>query len=283
MISIIVVNYNGGDALHQCITNALLSNVSVEMFVVDNASTDGSIEQLQTTFAHEPRLQIVNLSENQGFARAANYVLPQTAGDFVLILNPDCFIKNDTLQQCVVFMDNTPRAGMCGVLVCNPDGSPQQSSRRAEPVPLKAFAQGFGLSRFFPKYAVDLTQTPLPIQPIEIEGISGAFMLIRRETLHDIGGLDEGYFLHCEDLDWFKRVRLSHWQLWFLPHITVTHLKGACSSAQPLKIELYKHRGMIRYYNKFFSRSYPNILFWLIIVGVWTRFSFLAIRRLVRF
>ncbi|MEY3220032.1 MAG: hypothetical protein RIT27_1389 [Pseudomonadota bacterium] len=281
MISIIVVNYNGGAALSNCITNALLSNVPVEIFVVDNASSDQSIAHLQTAFAKETRLKIVKSMQNQGFAKAVNSVLPQTVGDFVLILNPDCFIKNDTLQQCRVFMAHTPRAGMCGVLVCDPDDTPQQSSRRADPVPLRAFVQGFGLTRFLPKYAVDLSQTPLPSQPIEVEGISGAFMFVRREALEQIGGLDEGYFLHCEDLDWFKRVRLSHWQLWFLPHIKVIHLKGECSASQPLKVEFYKHRGMIRYYRKFFSQQYSKVLLIFIIFGVWLRFSLLASRRLL--
>jgi hypothetical protein len=97
--------------------------------------------------------------------------------------------------------------------------------------------------------------------------------------LIEIGGLDEGYFLHCEDLDWFKRFRLSDWKLWFLPHVRVSHLKGACSSSQPLKVELYKHRGMVRYYKKFFSQTYPEPLLYLVIFAVWMRFSFIALKR----
>ncbi len=279
MVSIIIVNYNGGMALKQCVENALLSTIPVEIKVVDNASTDLSITQLNAVFIDDSRLQIIKSENNQGFAKAVNVGLSQINGDFVLILNPDCFIENDTLQHCVDFMRNHQTAGMCGVLVCDPDGTPQQSSRRAEPVPLKAFVQAFGLKRFFPQFAVDLSQTPLPLQPIEIEGISGAFMFLRREALTEIGGLDEGYFLHCEDLDWFKRCRLSDWKIWFLPHVRVTHLKGACSSSQPLKVELYKHRGMVRYYKKFFSKIYPNPLLYLVIFAVWVRFSFIALRR----
>jgi len=279
MVSIIIVNYNGGEALKQCVEKALLSNLPVEIKVVDNASTDPSILFLESTFDNESRLQIIKNQQNQGFAKAVNLGLAQTNGDFVLILNPDCFIENDTLQHCVDFMRENQSAGMCGVLVCDPDGTPQQSSRRAEPVPLKAFVQAFGLKRFFPQFAVDLSQTPLPIQPIEIEGISGAFMFLRREALIEIGGLDEGYFLHCEDLDWFKRCRLSDWKLWFLPHVRVSHLKGACSSSQPLKVELYKHRGMVRYYKKFFSQTYPNPLLYLVIFAVWMRFSFIALKK----
>lgn len=279
MVSIIIVNYNGGAALKECVENALLSTVSVEIKVVDNASTDRSLAQLESDFADESRLKIIKNQQNQGFAKAVNLGLAQTIGDFVLILNPDCFIENDTLQHCVDFMRENQSAGMCGVLVCDPDGTPQQSSRRAEPVPLKAFVQAFGLKRFFPQFAVDLSQMPLPTQPIEIEGISGAFMFLRREALIEIGGLDEGYFLHCEDLDWFKRFRLSDWKLWFLPHVRVTHLKGACSSSQPLKVELYKHRGMVRYYKKFFSQIYPKPLLYLVIFAVWMRFSFIALKK----
>lgn len=279
MVSIIIVNYNGGAALKECVKQALLSTVCVEIKVVDNASSDPSISDLETAFGGESRLQIIKNQQNQGFAKAVNLGLAQISGDFVLILNPDCFIKNDTLQHCVDFMRENQTAGMCGVLVCDPDGTPQQSSRRAEPVPLKAFVQAFGLKRFFPQFAVDLSQTPMPSQPIEIEGISGAFMFLRRETLIDINGLDEGYFLHCEDLDLFKRVRLSHWKIWFLPHVHVTHLKGACSGSQPLKVELYKHRGMIRYYKKFFSQNYPKSLLYMVIFAVWLRFGLLALKK----
>jgi GT2 family glycosyltransferase len=279
MVSIIIVNYNGGVALKECVEKALHSNLPVEIKVVDNASTDPSILFLESTFDNESRLQIIKNQQNQGFAKAVNLGLTQTNGDFVLILNPDCFIENDTLQHCVDFMRENQSAGMCGVLVCDPDGTPQQSSRRAEPLPLKAFVQAFGLKRFFPQFAVDLSQTPLPLQPIEIEGISGAFMFVRREALDQINGLDEGYFLHCEDLDWFKRFRLSDWKLWFLPHVRVIHLKGACSSSQPLKVELYKHRGMVRYYKKFFSKIYPKPLLYLVIFGVWMRFSLIALKK----
>jgi GT2 family glycosyltransferase len=279
MVSIIIVNYNGGTPLKECVESALLSNHPVEIRVIDNASTDPSLSYLEAAFTNEPRLKIIKNKQNQGFAKAVNLGLSQINGDFVLILNPDCFIENDTLQHCVDFMHENQTAGMCGVLVCDPDGTPQQSSRRAEPVPLKAFVQAFGLKRFFPQFAVDLSQTPLPTQPIEIEGISGAFMFLRREALNEIGGLDEGYFLHCEDLDWFKRFRLSDWKIWFLPHVQVTHLKGACSSSQPLKVELYKHRGMVRYYKKFFSQTYSNSLLYLVIFAVWMRFSFIALKR----
>lgn len=279
MVSIIIVNYNGGAALKECVEKALLSNLPVEIKVVDNASTDPSLAHLESTFADDSRLQIIKNQQNQGFAKAVNIALPQTSGNFVLILNPDCFIENDTLQHCVDFMCENQTAGICGVLVCDPDGTPQQSSRRAEPVPLKAFVQAFGLKRFFSPFAVDLSQTPLPTQPIEIEAVSGAFMFLRREALNDIGGLDEGYFLHCEDLDWFKRCRLTNWKIWFLPHIQVTHLKGACSNSQPLKVELYKHQGMVRYYKKFFSQIYPKPLLYLVIFAIWMRFSFIALKK----
>lgn len=277
MVSIIIVNYNGGVALKECVTQALLSTVCVEIIVVDNGSSDASLLDLETVFRGESRLQILKNKQNQGFAKAVNLGLTHVNGNFVLILNPDCFIKNDTLQHCVDFMNENQTAGLCGVMVCNPDGTPQQSSRRADPVPLKAFVQGFGLTRFFPHHAVDLSQIPLLLQPIEVEGISGAFMFLRRQTLTDLGGLDEGYFLHCEDLDLFKRLRLTGWKIWLLPHVRVTHLKGACSSLHPLTVELHKHRGMIRYYQKFFSQHYPKFFLYLIILAVWLRFGLLAL------
>ncbi len=116
----------------------------------------------------------------------------------------------------------------------------------------------------------------LPRQAVAVEGISGAFMLVRREALEEVGPLDEGYFLHCEDLDWFYRFREADWEVLFVPEVAVTHVKGACSGTRPLLVLWHKHRGMVRFYRKFLSDAYPLPLLWLVFGAVWLRFVLLA-------
>jgi hypothetical protein len=113
-----------------------------------------------------------------------------------------------------------------------------------------------------------------------VEAISGAFMFVRREALEQVGPLDEGYFLHCEDLDWCMRFQQAGWQVLFVPDVEVTHYKGHSSKHQPIKILWHMHRGMVRFYRKFFRARYPLPLMWLVVAGVWVRFSGLATRAL---
>ncbi len=113
---------------------------------------------------------------------------------------------------------------------------------------------------------------PLPDAPIPIEAISGAFMMVRREVIETVGRMDEGYFMHCEDLDWCMRFRAAGWKVLFVPHVRVLHWKGLSSAATPIKVEYHKHRGMVRFYNKFFRHQYPAPLMVLVAIAVWTRF-----------
>jgi hypothetical protein len=177
-------------------------------------------------------------------------------------------------------MEQSPHVGMAGGLVRNLDGSEQAGCRRSIPSPWRAVVRVFHLNTLFPQHprfqSFVLTDQPLPQQPIEIEGISGACMFVRRKSLQEVGAMDENYFLHCEDLDWFMRFRAKNWSILFVPHIEVTHVKGACSSRQPLRVLWYKHRGMVRFYRKFFRQQYPFIVMALVITAVWLRFTVLA-------
>ena len=182
-------------------------------------------------------------------------------------------------------------AGMVGGLLINPDGTEQRGGRRAVPTPGRSLAQalGFGaLAHRYPGLFSDfmLHQQPLPDQSIEVEAISGACMLVHHEALEEVGPLDEGYFMHCEDLDWCMRFRRKGWKILFVPDAKVMHYKGTCSKGRPIFVEWHKHKGMIRFYRKFFRDHYPLPLFWLVVVGVWVRFGILAgyysLRRVTR-
>ncbi len=278
VVSVIIVNFNGGKLLKQCVNSVLASSIPVSIYVVDNASQDNSLQLLEPIF---DKIKLIKNSNNLGFARAANLVLADTTNSkYLLFLNPDCLIDSDTISKFVAVMDQNPQAGMAGCVVRNPDGSEQLSSRRSVPTPWRTIIQVFHLNNFFQSFL--LTNQTLPTKPIEIEGISGSCMFVRRIALDIVGAMDESYFLHCEDLDWFMRFRAKKFSILFIPNIEIVHFKGVCSTKNPIKVEWYKHRGMVKFYRKFFRHKYPFILFWGVITMVWLRFISVAIRQLFK-
>lgn len=279
LVSLIVVNYNGGAFLNRCISSAI--HQVDELIVVDNASSDSSLEQLEAAFAGEPKLRIIRNPANLGFSAACNIGLDNTESCYLLFLNPDCVLEPGTVKRLVQTLENVPDAGMTGGLLIGPDGMEQGGGRRAVPTPWRSFVHAFGLSRFsnrWPRLFFDfyLNKEPLPASPVEVEAISGACMLARRSAMQDVGKWDEGYFLHCEDLDLSMSLRRKGWKIMFVPDVKVMHYKGACSEYRPIFVEWHKHRGMIRFYRKFFRDQYPGVLMWLVIVGVWVRFLGIA-------
>jgi GT2 family glycosyltransferase len=277
-VGAIVVNYNAGDLLSACVGAVLGSDVSVEVVVSDNGSDDGSLAHLRALFGADPRLRILENRANLGFAAANNRALPMVRADRLLFLNPDCLVGPDTLGRMLAFMDARPDVGIAGCIVRNPDGSEQVASRRAIPDPWIALKRILRLDRLLPNGGgrrLNLHHDPLPTEPVEVEAISGSFMLVSRHALDAVGPLDEGYFLHCEDLDWFVRFRQAGWTIVLVPDVDVIHHKGACSQRNPLEVERHKHRGMERFYRKFQARQYPTLFNGLVIFGIrahfWTR------------
>lgn len=279
VVSVIIVNYHGGKLLTDCVRAVLASTIPVVVYLIDNASTDNSLSYLQENLREEVRLHIIRNSKNLGFACAANLVLSHTTGKYLLFLNPDCLIHPNTLERFVETMENYPHAGMAGGLVRNADGTEQASCRRAIPTPLRVIGHLLYLDKFFPNRFQNFVfvHQPLPPHPIKIEGISGACMFVRERALREVGPMDEGYFLHCEDLDWFMRFHALKWDILFIPEIEITHIKGVCSHRHPIRVLWYKHRGMIRFYQKFFRHQYPLWLFWGVVIAVWVRFFFLSL------
>jgi hypothetical protein len=279
-VSVITVNYNAGPFLAECIHSAL-PQVS-EILVVDNASSDSSLELCAQRFPEEPKLKIIRNTANLGFAAACNIGIEQAIQPYLLFLNPDCVLGENSLQHMVQFLERSPQAGMAGGLLLNDDGTEQAGGRRAVPTPWRSFVRAFGLYRFsayWPRLFFDfhLHKQPLPEGPLEVEAISGALMLVRREAIQNVGLWDEDYFLHCEDLDWCMRFRRKGWKIFFLPDAPVVHHKGACSQSRPIFVEWHKHKGMMRFYHKFFRRQYPGIVMWLVALGIWLRFMAVAL------
>ncbi|MCP4090344.1 MAG: glycosyltransferase family 2 protein [Gammaproteobacteria bacterium] len=286
-ISTIIVNYNAGAFIADCIDSLLKSRLEVEIIVVDNASTDGSLDALQGL----PNVRLISNTENIGFSAACNIGVRAATSEFLLFLNPDCSFIRGTLVDLLDALKEDDHVGMVGGRLTNYDGSEQAGGRRAIPTPWRSFVKAFGLNRFserWPRLFKDfnLHRQPLPEYPIEVEAISGACMLVKRQALEDVGLWDEGYFLHCEDLDLCMRFRKKGWEILFVPGAPIVHLVGSCSGSRPVFVEWHKHKGMMRFYLKFFRHQYPGVLMWLVALGVWLRFAgiavFYSMRRFLR-
>ena len=287
-VSAIIVNYNAGLILNEAVNSLLCSASVAKVLVVDNSSTDHGMDEMERLANSQSRLINIYNNANLGFAKACNIAIAAAGeNDYLLFLNPDCLIDKDALETLLACMKSSPQAAMAGPLILNPDGTEQAGGRRAVPTPWLSFVRAFGLSRLrerYPRLFSDflLHQQPLPDGPIEIEAISGSCMLVRRAALLDVGPMDEGYFMHCEDLDWCMRFRQRGWKIMFVPEADVIHYKGTCSQSRPIFVEWHKHKGMLRFYRKFFRHQYPGVLFWIVGVGVWLRFTMVAIYHALR-
>ena len=280
-VEVVVVNYNAGRLLVDCVASAVAA-AATRIIIVDNASADASLSEVEQAFP-QARIRILRQQENLGFARACNIGLQASCAPYVLFLNPDSHLEPDALRQLLEVLASDEQVGMVGGLLLNPDGSEQAGGRRLFPTPRRAFARAFGilqLQRRFPQTFPDflLHQQALPTQPVRVEAISGACMLVRRQQLIDLGGWDEGYFLHCEDLDLCMRYWRQHRAVVFVPTARIIHHQGSCSKAHAWRVEWYKHRGMLRFYGKFFADSQSSSKMALLTAGVVLRFCLVSLR-----
>jgi len=280
VLSVVIVNYNAGGLLSDCIQAVLESPVGVEVILSDNGSCDGSLTMLAQRCGADPRLAVIKNGENLGFARGNNVAIGSTRGRYLLFLNPDCIVGESTLARLLQFMDSTPAAGISGCIVRDPSGSEQVASRRVIPDPWIGLARLLHVERVWPallsEKRLDRRHEPLPEGPVEVEAISGALMLVRRQALDDVGLMDENYFLHCEDLDWFVRFRRAGWPIYLVPDASAVHYKGVCSTTRPLAVLWHKHKGMHRFFRKFQFREYPLPLSLLVLLGIWLHFAVVA-------
>lgn len=277
-LATVIVNYNAGSLLSECVHSLLDSNLDNQIIVVDNASTDTSLEGLYEL----PHVTIIRNATNVGFASACNIGISATSAEFVFFLNPDGFVEATALSHLISSLGSDSSVGMVGGLLLNGDGSEQAGGRRAIPTPWISFVRAFGLHCFgywWPNLFGDfhLHNQVLPNKPTEVEAISGACMLVKRSAIEDVGLWDEGYFLHCEDLDWCMRFRQKGWKILFVPTARIFHAQGACSKSRKVFVEWHKHKGMLRFYRKFFSNQYSFYMMGLVASGVWLRFGLVSL------
>jgi hypothetical protein len=278
---VVIVNFNAGAFLKDAVANVLSPSVA-HVFVIDNASCDASLDLIADM--HDDRVTTIRNTANLGFAAGCNIGLSQVRAESVLLLNPDCQVVGNAIERLMAVLQSGNRVGMVGPLLLNPNGSEQPAGRRRFPTLRTLFAQALGftrLGRLLSPAGSRPHEQPLPSVPGEIDAISGACMMVRREAVADVGPLDEGYFLHFEDLDWCMRFHQRKWTILFVPDAKVIHTKGVSSKHRPLAVEYYKHRGMVRFYRKFLSDAYPAWSMVLVGGGVWLRFAAVAMWRLM--
>lgn len=255
-IDVVVVNYNAGGLLRQCVDSVLASQgVQVRCVVVDNASADDSVALLEAAQYAADQLLVIRNGQNLGFATAVNQGVAAGTGDWFLLLNPDAVLVPDALVSLLEQAEKMPQAGVLGPLIVNDDGSEQRGCRRDLPTPVDALIQALQLHRLHASLDFNHTKRALPVTSVPVPAISGACMLVRRKAHEQIGGFDEGFFLHFEDLDYCARLQQAGWQVVFVPSVRLVHAQGGCSQQNPARISAYKAAGLRRYFARHAGRQ----------------------------
>lgn len=226
-LSTVIVSFNTEPLLQRCLDAvcADTQSLNAEIFVVDNASTDGSPQIVAQRYPH---VNLIANERNVGFAAANNQAIRQASGQFVLLLNPDAFVHPGAVPTLLRFMRSRPKAGFCGALLLNEDGTIQPSARRF-PTPIRFLATRVRpLARLTgAHHGFDMHGQQPPATPIAADWISGACLLVRSSTIEQVGPMDEGFFLYFEETDWCRRMHAAGWQGWLVPSACATHLLGA--------------------------------------------------------
>ena len=285
-IATIIVNYNAGELLQRCVSAVLDSTEPTTVTVFDNDSSDGSAQNLQKVHGGNNRIEILLNSSNIGFAAAVNMVAHRLDTELVLILNPDCVLEPETLGRLKAALENDSRAGLAGPAVRDTHGDIQRATLRRFPDPWKSFLTTSGLWRlgkWFPAFhGIEVDVSKLGDETRACDAVSGACMLLRRSAFKDVGFMDEGYAMHCEDLDLMHRLKDQGWHCLYVARASSVHLQGLSSRSRPLWVHFQKHRGMARFFRKFQASTTPFPIRILVYTGIWTRFALLCPLALIR-
>ena len=267
-LSIIIVNYNVRDFLHQALRSLdkARAGLKSEVIVVDNASGDGSVDMIRSRF---PKIHLIANNINVGFAKANNLALKAAKGEFCLLINPDTVVQEDTLRIMLDFFREHPEVGLAGCKILNPDGTFELACRRSFPTPWVAFTKLFGLASLMPKSKVfgryNLTYLD-PEKSYEVDAISGSFMMVRRDVVQSVGGLDEEFFMYGEDLDWCYRIQHAGWKISYVPSTSIIHYKGESTRRSSLNEIQTFYEAMHLFVKKHHGRS--NVLARTLKIGI---------------
>ena len=282
-LSIVIVNYNVKYFLEQCLISVYkaLAHIPAEVWVVDNNSVDGSVDMVLEKF---PGVNLIANTQNTGFSVANNQAIKASKGEYVLLLNPDTVVEEDTFSKCIRFMDEHPDAGALGVRMIDGKGKFLPESKRGLPTPEVALYKMFGLnkifknSRKFGKYHLGY----LPeYETNEVEVLAGAFMFIRRKTLDEIGLLDETFFMYGEDIDLSYRIIKGGYKNYYFPETSIIHYKGESTKKQSVNYVFVFYNAMIIFAKKHYQNNNAGLLIFFIKLAIYLRAGLAVIKRFV--
>lgn len=269
-VSVIIVNYNVKHFAEQCLRSiyAASDGLNVEIFLVDNSSTDGSVEYLRSAF---PQVFYIECPENYGFGRANNIAMTRSVGEYILILNPDTLIGEDSLRAMVDYLNSRPHAGAAGPMILTRYGGYDRLSKRGFPTPWVSFCRLSGLSRLFGKSRLfgryDMQYLD-PEEPASIDSLVGACMFIRREAYNAVGGFDEDYFMYGEDIDLCYRIKKAGWEIHYAPVTRIVHFQGESTKRSNIDRDKAFYGSMHLFVDKHFRSTYTFFGHWLIDLGI---------------
>ena len=269
-LSIIIVNYKTFEITKNAINSVLDSNINYnyDIYLVDNASNDGSIERLKSYYSNEDRIKFIVSDINGGFAYANNLALSKTNSDYVLLLNSDTLIKKDTLQLSMDYIKSHNDVGALGVKVLLNDNTLDKACRRSFPNPTNSFFRLFHI----PVKNDDLNNYNLDNLDdngiYDIDCLTGAFMLINFKVLNKIGFLDESFFMYGEDIDLCYRIKEAGYKIIYYGKTSITHFKGSSSKKQKSKLVYEFYRAMYIFYSKHYTKKYNHLLNILVYIGI---------------
>jgi GT2 family glycosyltransferase len=244
-LDIVIVSYRCREHLRRCLTSVRRhAPAGTSVWVVDNKSADGTVEMVRGEF---PSVSLIESGENAGFARATNRGIAAGSAPYVLALNPDTELHEDTLDTLLGLMEERPEVGIAGPRLERPDGTFDHASRRSFPTLLGALGHFSGIGRRLERGPLAQYRAP-EVERGPVDAVNGAFMLIRRAALEQVGLFDEGYWMYMEDLDLCFRFKQAGWTTWYDPGSVALHMKGGSAGARSPRLVLAFHRGMWRFY-----------------------------------
>ena len=275
LLSVVIVNYNGGGLLQRTLQSLYdtAGGLAPEVFVVDNGSSDGSLGPVRR---HFPAIRVIENGANLGFARASNQALRQSLGRYVLLLNPDVELQDGAVKTVVSYLESNPGIGIVGPKVLLPNGRLDKPCRRSFKTPAIYFYKCVGLSALFPRsprfnryYLGYLPED----QVADVDAVIGAFLAIRRESMEEIGLLDERFFMYCEDEDWCFRAKQTGWRVIYNPAAIVIHHKGSSTRKRPLRMVYEWHKAILQFHRKNMAPDYSPAVNGLVYLGVGLRLA----------
>jgi GT2 family glycosyltransferase len=254
LVSVIIVSWNAKTFLLKCLEtlSSKACRYEMEIVVVDNASSDGSADAVEQTF---PGVLLLRNTSNTGFAKANNYGIQASSGEYLCLINSDVEVREDCLTRLIDFLEAHPKVGMAGPHITGGDGNLQRSCR-GFPTVWNMFCRAWALDKVWPRWPFVASYSMSfwdHDDTREVQILSGCFWAIRRSALKDVGLLDEAFFMYGEDMDWCKRFWKAGWKLVFVPTAKAIHYGGASSSNAPVRFFIERHRADLNYWRKHHS------------------------------